>query len=98
MEGRGGLQSWKSLGYIPTDDYDPDGSGPRTRSVSRTVEYAYDDFCIAEIAKGLGKTAGYEKYTRRSSNWKNMFKADQTSFINGTDTGFVGFLQPKFLN
>ncbi|OCL08078.1 glycoside hydrolase family 92 protein [Glonium stellatum] len=98
IEGRGGLQSWKSLGYIPTDDYDPDGSGPMTRSVSRTVEYAYDDFCIAEMAKGLGNTADYEKYTRRSGNWKNMFKADQTSFINGTDTGFVGFLQPKFLN
>jgi putative alpha-1,2-mannosidase len=62
------------------------------------VEYAYDDFCIAEMAKGLGKTADYEKYTRRSSNWENMFNPDQTSFINGTDTGFVGFLQPKFLN
>lgn len=98
VEGRGGLQSWKSLGYIPTDDYDPNGSGLRTRSISRTVEYAYNDFCIAEMAKGLGKTADYEKYTRRSGNWKNMFKADQTSFINGTDTGFVGFLQPKFLN
>lgn len=31
-------------------------------------------------------------------NWQNIFKADQTSFVNGTDTGFVGFFQPKYLN
>ncbi|KAK8157275.1 glycoside hydrolase family 92 protein [Phyllosticta citrichinensis] len=57
VEGRGGLKSWKELKYIPTDDYDPYGVGPFTRSISRTV-----------------------------------------SFINETNTGFVGFLQPRFLN
>ena len=98
VEGRGGLTSWKSLNYIPTDDFDPYGVGPFTRSISRTVEYAYDDFCIAEIARGLGNDADYEKYTARSTNWKNMFKADQSSSLNGTDTGFTGFLQPRFLN
>lgn len=98
VEGRGGLQSWKTLGYIPTDDYDPYGVGTMTRSISRTVEYAYDDFCIAEVAKGLGKTGDYERYIARSRNWRNMFRADQTSSINGTDTGFTGFLQPKYLN
>ncbi|KAF2096351.1 alpha-1,2-mannosidase [Rhizodiscina lignyota] len=98
VEGRGGLTSWKNLHYIPTDDYDPFGAGPFTRSISRTVEYAYDDFCIAEIAKGLGHTADYEKYTQRSKNWRNMFKKDQTSLLSGKDTGFTGFLQPKFLN
>jgi putative alpha-1,2-mannosidase len=41
VEGRGGLTSWKNLHFIPTDDYDPYGSGTRTRSISRTVEYAY---------------------------------------------------------
>lgn len=51
VEGRGGLNSWKNLHYIPTDDFDPYGFGPFTRSISRTVEYAYDDFCIAEMAK-----------------------------------------------
>lgn len=98
VEGRGGLASWKSLGYIPTDDFDPYGVGPFTRSISRTVEYAYDDFCIAEMARGMGFTSDYEKYTGRSNNWRNMYKADQTSSINGTDTGFVGFLQPRYLN
>jgi putative alpha-1,2-mannosidase len=98
VEGRGGLQSWKTLGYIPTDDFDPYGIGLHTRSVSRTVEYAYNDFCIAELAKRMGKDSDYEKYIQRSSNWQNMFKADQRSYINGVDTGFAGFLQPRYLN
>jgi predicted alpha-1,2-mannosidase len=92
VEGRGGLASWKSFGYIPTDDFDPNGQGALTRSVSRTVEYAYDDFCIAEMAKGLGKTSDYDKYIKRATNWRNMFNAQQTS------KGFTGFLQPKFMN
>ncbi|KAF2166956.1 glycoside hydrolase family 92 protein [Zasmidium cellare ATCC 36951] len=98
VEGRGGLHSWRSLHYIPTDDYDPYGVGPFTRSISRTVEYAYDDYCIAEVARGLGNHGDYEKYIGTSEYWKNMWKADQNSSINGTDTGFTGFLMPKFLN
>ncbi|KAK7516426.1 alpha-1,2-mannosidase, putative subfamily [Phyllosticta citriasiana] len=98
VEGRGGLKSWKELKYIPTDDYDPYGVGPFTRSISRTVEYAYNDFTIALFARGLGITADFEIYLERSTYWKNMYKADQVSFINETNTGFVGFLQPRFLN
>lgn len=79
VEGRGGLASWKALGYIPTDDFDPYGVGPFTRSISRTVEYAYDDYVIALMAKTLGKTGDYEKYLERSKNWKNMFKDDEVS-------------------
>lgn len=97
-EGRGGLNSWKKYGYIPADDYDPYGAGLFTRSVSRTVEYAYNDFCIAEVAKALGKQEDYEKYTGRSGNWKNLYNPDQTSDIKGADTGFTGFLQPRYLN
>lgn len=70
VEGRGGLRSWKSLGFIPEEDFDPDGTGTMTRSVSRTVEYAYNDFCIAEVAKGLDKTEDYPKYLERSGNWR----------------------------
>lgn len=98
VEGRGGLTSWKEFGFIPQDDFDPYGSGPFTRSVSRTVEYAYNDFNIATMAKFTGRTADYEKYIARSSNWKKLFKADQVSLLQGTDTGFVGFLQPKNYN
>ncbi|KAE8828059.1 hypothetical protein HRS9139_07278 [Pyrenophora teres f. teres] len=98
VEGRGGLAAWKSLGYIPTDNLDVEGVGTETRSVSRTVEYAYNDFTIALLARELGKTADYQKYLARSGNWKNMFKADQRSTLNGVDVGFEGFLQPRYMN
>ncbi|RAL12537.1 glycoside hydrolase family 92 protein [Aspergillus homomorphus CBS 101889] len=98
VEGRGGLTSWKTLNYIPTDDYDPYGVGLHTRSISRTVEYAYDDWCIAEMARALGHQSDNEKYMQRAKNWQNMFKDDQQSTINGVDTGFTGFLQPRYPN
>merc|ERR1712070_454289 len=98
MGGRGGLHSWKNLHYIPTEDYDPYGVGPFTRSISRTVEYAYDDFCIAEMAQDMGHEADAQKYFGRSEYWRNMYLPTQNSSINGSDTGFTGFLQPRFLN
>ncbi|KAL4774256.1 glycosyl hydrolase family 92-domain-containing protein [Aspergillus nidulans var. acristatus] len=97
-QGRGGLQSWKRLGYIPYLDFDYLGFGTNSRSISRTVEYAYNDFCVATVGRGLGKGQEYETYLARSGNWRNLYKKDQTSFVNGTDTGFVGFFQPRYLN
>lgn len=97
-EGRGGLQSWKRLNYIPYLDFDYLGFGTNSRSISRTVEYAYNDYALAIVAKGLGKT-DYTTYLSRSTNWQNLYKDDQTSFLeNGTDTGFKGFFQPRYLN
>lgn len=98
VEGRGGLQSWKRLNYIPALDYDYLGFGTNSRSISRTLEYSYDDFCLATLAKGLGKDDAYMKYLARSTNWKNLWKSDTKSSINGKDTGFTGFFQPKYLN
>ncbi|KAL2858554.1 glycosyl hydrolase family 92-domain-containing protein [Aspergillus pseudoustus] len=95
IEGRGGLQSWKTLGYIPFNDIDPGTEGLRTRSISRTVEYAYNDFCIAQMADRMGHTSDRDKYLQRSHNWRNLYKADQGSAIDGVDTGFVGYLQPR---
>lgn len=97
-EGRGGLQSWKSLNYIPFLDFDYLGFGTNSRSISRTVEYAYNDFCLSVVGKGIGKD-DHTKYLSRAENWKNIYKEDQTSFLeNGTDTGFTGFFQPKYMN
>lgn len=98
VHGRGGLQSWKSLHYVPYLDFDPVGFGTNSRSVSRTLEYSYNDFCLATLAQGLGEADLYNKYIARSTNWRNLWKADQTSAINGSDTGFVGFFQPKYMN
>lgn len=98
-EGRGGLDSWKALDYIPVQDFDYNGFGTMTRSISRTLEYSYNDFVISQIASGLGESGDVAKYTSRSENWENLFKPNQTSyFANRTNTGFVGFFQPKFLN
>ena len=97
--GRGGLDSWKRLGYIPVQDFDHRGFGTFTRSVSRTLEYSYNDFAISQMARGLGKSGDAEKYVDSSGNWRNLFRVNQTSsFANGSDTGFVGFFQPRFLN
>lgn len=107
VEGRGGLHSWKTLGYIPTGDYDPYGTGLVTRSISRTVEYSYNDFCIAAMAKRMNKTGDAEKYLARSSNWHNMYDVQSRSLLNTTgspstsdlvDSGSTGFLQPRYLN
>ncbi|RDA93311.1 hypothetical protein CP533_2038 [Ophiocordyceps camponoti-saundersi (nom. inval.)] len=97
--GRGGLDSWKALGYIPVQDFDYRGFGPMTRSISRTLEYSYNDFCISQLAAGLGHTADAEKYLTSSSNWRNLWREDQGSrLFNGSDTGFTGFFQPRYLN
>jgi putative alpha-1,2-mannosidase len=99
VEGRGGLDSWKLLGYIPTDDFDYKGFGTVTRSVSRTLEYAYNDFCIAQMASGLDNNADKEKYLERGQNWKNLYDANQKSLLfNGQDTGFTGFFQGRYAN
>ena len=65
--GRGGLQEYTTLGYIP---YGIDRAG------TRTIEYAYDDYCIAQVAKGLGRMDIHEQYLRQSQNWKNLWRAD----------------------
>ncbi|KAF6822722.1 glycosyl hydrolase family 92 protein [Colletotrichum plurivorum] len=100
VNGRGGLDSWKRLGYIPVQDFDVKGFGTLTRSVSRTLEYSYNDFCIAQMADKMGgKDSDVERYRSSSSNWRSLYKQDQKSaFFNGTDTGFRGFFEPKYLN
>ncbi|WQF82189.1 Putative glycosyl hydrolase family 92, alpha-1,2-mannosidase [Colletotrichum destructivum] len=99
VNGRGGMDSWKRLGYIPVQDFDVKGFGTMTRSVSRTLEYSYNDFCIAQMADRMGRGTDRDKYIASSGNWRNLYKQDQkSSFFNGTDTGFRGFFEPKFLN
>ena len=65
--GRGGLKEYLAYGYLP---YGIDRAG------TRTIEYAYDDYCIAEVAHGLGRMDVYDRYLRQSQNWKNLWRAD----------------------
>lgn len=80
-EGRGGLDDWRSLGYVSIEGSDRPGSVH--------MEYAADDYEIALLAKGLGKTADYKKYLGRSGNWKNLWDGDFAV------DGFTGFIRPK---
>ena len=97
--GRGGLDSWKELGYIPVQDFDHKGFGTLTRSISRTLEYSYNDFTIAQIASGLGgKQSDVQKYQNRSTNWANLFRTDQRSMLGKYDSRFAGFFQSRHAN
>ena len=78
--GRGGLKEYNSLGYIP---YGIDRAG------NRTVEYSYDDWCIAQVAKGLHHPDLYEKYMKRSGNWRNLWRSDYEW------QGMRGFIMPR---
>lgn len=103
VEGRGNLVSYHSLGYIPWDDVDVNGTGRNTRSISRTVEYAYEDFTIARLAKSLGRDADYRRYMARSTNWRNLWNSQQEDvLVKGSEelvwSDFKGFLQPRLLN
>jgi predicted alpha-1,2-mannosidase len=80
-EGRGGLDDWKKLGYVTIEGTDRPGS--------KQMEYAADDFEIAQVARGLGKQADYRKYLKRSGNWKNLWDSD---FEAG---GVKGFIRPR---
>jgi predicted alpha-1,2-mannosidase len=64
-EARGGLTYLKMLGYVPADK--------TAESASRTMEDSYDDWCVAEVAKALGKTKDYEFFLNRSHNYEHLF-------------------------
>ncbi|KAK6614136.1 alpha-mannosidase family protein [Botrytis cinerea] len=79
-EGRGALPDWKQYGYI-TPTY--------SRAGSRAVDYAYNDFSLYQVAKGLGNTEDAAKYLARSRNWRNHWNPNLTSI------GYSGFVVPR---
>lgn len=80
-EGRGGLEDWCNLGYVTVEGVDRPGS--------KQVEYAANDFAVASAAKGLGKSADYDKYLKRSEYWQNLWDAEFEA------QGFRGFIRPR---
>lgn len=70
-----GLGYYMDMGYVPEDK--------NGASVSKTLEYAYDDWCIAQVAKKLQRMDIYEEFIKRASNYKNVYDAS------------VGFMRPK---
>ena len=80
-KGRRALTSYLNYGYIPLEDSVWDAFHKREQ-VSRTLEYAFDDYAIAQVAKGMGKTDDYDTLIKRSRNWRNVFDS-QTGFVRG---------------
>lgn len=78
--GRGGLSDYNTLNYISTR-YE--------RAGSRTMEYAFNDYCIALVAHKLGENKVYEIYKNKANNWKNLWNK------NWKEKDFVGFICPR---
>lgn len=71
----GALDTYIDTGFVPDER--------SSSSVSMTLEYAYDDWCIAQLAKKLNRNDLYEEFIKRSQNWRNVF-----------DTA-IGYTRPK---
>ncbi|HWY38330.1 MAG TPA: GH92 family glycosyl hydrolase [Bacteroidia bacterium] len=71
-----GIKQYAQKGYLTVED--------EPESVSKTLEYAYDDWCIAQIAKILKKQNEYNGYMKRSKSWANVYDEE------------TGFMRPRF--
>ncbi|SCY25820.1 alpha-1,2-mannosidase, putative [Nonlabens sp. Hel1_33_55] len=74
MQDKLGLKSYKKLGFIPVEE--------ESESVSKTLEYAYDDWTIAQMAEKIGALEDYETFIKRAQNYKNLYNPE-TGFFQG---------------
>ena len=87
---RKGLGYYRQFHFVPTDK-------EKTGTVSKTLEYAYDDWCIAQIAKQLGKDKDYRKYMDRSLYYKNLYDpAYHLMRGRNSDGSWYAPFQPRF--
>jgi predicted alpha-1,2-mannosidase len=80
-KGRRALDSYLKYKYIPVEDSVPDAFH-KMEQVSRTMEYAYDDYALAQFAKGLKKTNDYTTLTKRAKYYANVFDTS-TGLVRG---------------
>ena len=71
------IPEYTQLGYVPFDK--------EKESVSKTLEYAYDDWCIAQVAQKLGHREDYEFFLKRSRNYRNLIDPE-TKYMRGRDS------------
>ena len=79
--GRRALQSYLKYGYIPLEDEVREAFHQKEQT-SRTLEYAFDDYAVAQMAKALGKEDDYETLMARSENWRNVINP-KTGYCDG---------------
>lgn len=77
--GRGGLTDYNRLGYVSTDF---------VRAGNRTLEYAYNDYCLAIVAKNIKRRGEYWRFIKQADNWQNLWRDIE-------DHGSRGFIMPK---
>lgn len=85
MQDERGLNFYKQYGYIPYNLLD--------ESVTITLEYAYDDWCVAQMAKALGKQADYEFFYNRSKAYQHLFDS-KTGFMRGKSNDGKSWNEP----
>lgn len=75
--GRVGIEYYNTIGYVPADVF-----GFYGEPVARTLEFAYDDYCISQMAKALGKDEYYDDFKKRSKRYINVLDKE-TGLIRG---------------
>ncbi|HQT90980.1 MAG TPA: glycoside hydrolase family 92 protein [Candidatus Kryptobacter bacterium] len=73
------ISTYREKGWIPAG----------IMSCSKTLEFAYNDYCVAEMARGLDKMSDYREYLKRSTEWENLWNPKATS------DGYNGFIVPR---
>lgn len=72
-----GLDQYMKLGWVPADKV--------RESASKTLEYAYDDWTIAQMAKAMGREDVASRFAERANNWRNVFD-DKTGFVRARNS------------
>ena len=85
-----GLKAYRERGYISSED--------EPESVSRTLEYAYDDWCIAQFARAIGNHEVADRFQARSRNWQNLFDPTTGYFRARRNGGFIDPFDPYEVN
>ena len=85
-----GLEFYKKYGYIPAD--------MAGESVSTTLEYAYDDWCIARMAEKMGKKDIADEFYRRAQYYKNLYDPETKFFRGRKNGGLVSPFDPRQVN
>ncbi len=85
-----GLPAYQKHGFLSIDD--------EHESVSKTLEYAYDDWCIAQMALALNNSEDYPIYTSRSESWKNLFDPEFSLMRPRKNGNWITPFDPKEVN
>lgn len=85
-----GLSSLVRDGFIAAED--------EPESVSKTLEYAYDDWCIAKLAKELGNDSVFKRYSERAQYYKNLFNKENQFLMGRSNGGWFRSFRPEEVN